>query len=70
MKLTDKQKRLLRSIINIAQNQGVKFLFSYEGSYCRDNVPSEEVTKWYNETKEEFRELEQIKLMLDEDKEE
>jgi hypothetical protein len=64
MELTNKQKQLLINIINNAQNQGVKFLFAYEGSLVMKQKPSEETAQWYNETREEFMELQKVKNML------
>ena len=62
--LNKKQKRMLWNMCNAAQNQGVKFLFQYEGSLVMNQKPSKEVTQWYNETKEEFKELQAIKDLL------
>ena len=64
MELNKKQKRILWNLCNNAQNQGVKFLFQYEGSLVMKQKPSKEVTQWYNETKEEFKELQKVKDFL------
>jgi hypothetical protein len=60
IRLNNEQKEILKRIINNSQGQGVNFLFAYESI---DN-PTKEITEWYNETRKEFKILEEIKELL------
>jgi hypothetical protein len=63
-KLTETQKRLLITLINNAQGQGIKYLVHYEGLVIANKKIIKELTDWCNDTKEEYNELSKLKKML------
>jgi hypothetical protein len=61
IELNETQTRLLITIINQAQSNGIKFLMNYESKLI---TKTPEMDFWYEETKIEFQELNEIKQQL------
>lgn len=67
MKLDKKQKRLLWNVINSVQSRVFHTLINIE---INEKSLSDEVLEYYTETKEEFKELQKIKLLLEKEENE